>query len=93
MDFAQQIEAELDYWEAHGEVSPSLIQMLSSFRDYLADDFMFLIFKAVEHRHEPAKLKQLLEEDAKEHHELYSDLYLEYTTLQNALLRRFCKDE
>jgi len=93
MDFAQQIEAELDHYVENGEISHTLLELLSIFPDYLAVDLLFLISQAVEHSDDPLKLKQILEEDAKEHHELYSDLFPEYTDLQNALLRHFCASE
>jgi len=92
MDFGQQIEDELDYYVENGEASPTLFKLLSEFPEYLADDFIFLVFQAVEHSGDPDKLKQILEKDAKEHHELYENRYPEYTALQNALLRRFCAD-
>jgi hypothetical protein len=92
MDFAQQIEVELDYWEKHGEMSPTLINLFNVFYIDLGMECMAMVAFCLQYHDDPHKIKTRLEKDAKEQYELYGDLYPELTALHDALLRRFCKD-
>jgi len=92
MNFTQQIEAELDYWEAHGDVSPTLIEVFNVFYIDLGMECMAMVAFCLEHHDDPGLIKKRLDEDSKDQLEIYGDLYPELVTLHEALHRRFCKD-
>ena len=92
MDFSQQIEAELDFYQEEGYFSNSMLEVLSTlFYEELALECLNMVFTAAENSKDPVKLKEMLMSDAKEQLEIYGDLYPELTILRNALIRRFCE--
>jgi|GEM_PF-4560058 len=92
MDFAQQIENELDFYEEEGYFSNSMLEVLSTlFYDELALECLNMVFTAAENSKDPVKLREILINDAKEQIQVYGDLYPELTILRNALIRRFCE--
>lgn len=92
MDFGQRIKAELDYWDAHGEMSPTLIDLFNVFCVDLGMECMAMVAFCLQYHDYPHRIKARLEKDAKEQFEIYGDLYPELTVLHNALLQRFCAD-